>query len=45
MFRHLKQCITSNAETQVGPPQGVMLMRMLDAFYRSAACGRSVEVR
>ena len=45
LMRHFKECITGKAEPTVGANEGVVLMRMIDAMYRSAQTGKSVEVR
>jgi predicted dehydrogenase len=43
MIRHLRQCILGQAAPSVGPAEGVTLMRMVDALYKSAATGKSVH--
>ena len=45
MFRHFKQSISGESQPQIGPAQGVTLMTMIDAIYKSAASGKSVEVK
>ena len=45
MMRHFRQCIQGAAKPMVGPAEGVALMQMVDATYKSAETGRSVEVR
>jgi predicted dehydrogenase len=45
MMRHLKRCITAGEKPLVGPSEGATLMSILDALYRSAETGRSVEVK
>ena len=45
MMRHFRECIQGKAQPLVGPDAGVMLMSMVDAIYKSAATGRSVEIR
>jgi predicted dehydrogenase len=44
-MRHFKECIHGAAKPQVGGAEGTLLMQMIDAIYKSAASGRSVEVR
>jgi len=44
MMRHFRQCILGQAQPSVGRVEGVMLMRMVDAIYKSAAVGKSVGV-
>jgi predicted dehydrogenase len=45
LFRHFKQCIAGETQPQIGAAQGVILMRLIDAIYKSAASGKSVEVK
>jgi predicted dehydrogenase len=45
MMRHFKECILGKAQPIIGASEGVMLMQMLDAIYKSSASGRSVEIR
>ena len=45
MMRHLKRCVQAGERPLVGPPDGATLMAMIDAIYRSAEAGRSVEVK
>ena len=45
MMVHFRQCIQGKAAPLVGPEAGVALMAMVDAIYKSAATGKSVEVR
>jgi len=45
MMRHFKECIAGTSTPAVGPAQGVVLMAMIDAIYKSAASGKSVELR
>jgi predicted dehydrogenase len=44
MIRHFRQCILGQATPLVGPVDGVLLMRMMDAIYKSAANGKSVPL-
>ena len=45
MMRHLRECLLGRATPVLGPEQGVLLMQMTDAIYKSAATGRSVDVK
>ncbi len=45
MMRHFRECISGKAKPMVGPSEGVVLMQMIDAMYKSAETGRSVELR
>lgn len=45
MMRHLRECLLGRAAPAVGAEQGVTLMQIVDAIYKSAATGRSVDVR
>lgn len=45
MMRHLRECLLGRATPAVGAEQGVTLMQMVDAIYKSAASGKSVDVR
>lgn len=45
MMRHFKQCIQGAAQPTLGGPEAVVLMQMIDAIYKSAAAGKSVEVK
>ena len=45
LLRHFKQCVTAGTPAEVGPSQGVSLMSMVDAIYKSAGAGKSVEVK
>ncbi len=45
MMRHFKRCIQAGERPLVGPGEGVVLMSLVDAIYRSAETGRSVEVK
>lgn len=44
LMRHFKECITSKSTPLCGGPEGIALMQMIDAIYRSAAGGKSVNV-
>jgi predicted dehydrogenase len=43
MIRHFRQCILGQAKPSAGPAEGVTLMKMVDAIYKSAASGKSVN--
>jgi predicted dehydrogenase len=45
MMRHFKECIAGAATPVSGPSEGLVLMQMLDAIYKSAGSGKSVEIR
>jgi hypothetical protein len=45
LMRHLRDCLLGKATPAVGAEQGVVLMQMIDAIYKSAASGKSVDVR
>lgn len=45
MMRHFRECIQGKAQPLVGPDAGVALMAMVDAIYKSAGTGKSVELR
>jgi predicted dehydrogenase len=45
LMRHFKECMNGKAEPIIGAREGVMLMQMLDGIYKSAATGKSVEIR
>jgi predicted dehydrogenase len=45
LMRHFRECINGKSQPQIGASEGVMLMQMIDALYRSAETGKSVEVR
>jgi predicted dehydrogenase len=38
-YRHFFQCIREGRETESPPEQSVLVMRILDAIYASAASG------
>jgi predicted dehydrogenase len=44
-MRHFKDCIHGKAKPIIGAREGVMLMQMLDAIYKSSESGRSVEIK
>jgi predicted dehydrogenase len=45
LMRHFKECIHGKATPIIGAREGVQLMQMLDAIYKSATTGKSVEIR
>ncbi len=45
MMRHFKECIASKATPLIGANQGVELMLLVEAIYKSMELGKSVEVR
>lgn len=45
MMRHLRECLLGKATPIVGPEQGATLMAMVDAIYKSAGSGKSVDVK
>ena len=45
MMLHFRQCILGKAVPMAGPEAGVVTMQIVDAIYRSAGSGKSVEVR
>ena len=45
MMRHFRNCIVNAQSPTPGAADGVVLMRMIDAIYKSAASRKSVEVR
>lgn len=45
MMRHLKECMQGKTKALIGPAEGVILMQMIEAIYKSAGTGKSVEIR
>jgi predicted dehydrogenase len=45
MFRQFKEAILGKEPPAMGADQGIVLMRMIEALYRSAESGKSVEVK
>ena len=45
MMRHLRACIQDGTPPACGPAEGVALMQIIDALYKSAQSGKAVEVR
>lgn len=44
MARHFRDCILGKSQPLIGPAQGITLMQMIDALYRSIETGRSVQL-
>jgi predicted dehydrogenase len=44
LMRHFRDCIQGKATPTTGPTQAVVLMQMLDALYKSAGSGKSVNI-
>jgi predicted dehydrogenase len=44
MMRHFKECIQGTRQPMVGANEGIALMQMIDAIYKSAESGKSVEI-
>jgi predicted dehydrogenase len=45
MMRHFRDCILGKAKPFTGPREGVVVMQMLDAIYKSSETGKSVDIR
>lgn len=45
LMRHFKECIQGKATPIIGAQEGVQLMQMLDAIYKSSDTGKSVEIK
>jgi len=45
MFRQFKEAILGKEPPAMGADQGIVLMQMIEALYRSAESGKSVEVK
>ena len=45
LMRHFRECMAGKSQPSIGANQGLMLMQMIDAMYRSAETGKSVEVK
>ena len=45
MMRHFKECIVGGAKPRVGVAEAATLMQIIDAIYKSAQTGRSVDIR
>jgi predicted dehydrogenase len=44
LMRHFRECIAAGATPSVGGKEGVVLMQMIEAIYRSNESGKSVQV-
>jgi len=44
LMRHFRECILGKAKPLIGPADGVAIMEMIDAIYRSAETGKSVSL-
>ena len=44
MIRHFRECVLGKSGPTLGASQGVTLMRMLEAMYKSAESGKSVSI-
>ena len=44
MMRHFKDCIAGKATPMTGGPEGIAIMQMIEAVYRSNASGKSVQI-
>ncbi len=42
-MRHFRECILGKTAPVIGPAQGVTLMQMIDALYKSAQSGKSIQ--
>jgi len=45
LMRHFKECVLGKAKPIIGASEGVVLMQMVDAIYKSASSGKSVDIR
>jgi predicted dehydrogenase len=43
MLRQFRECILGKATPMVGADQGIVLMQMIEALYRSAESGKSIQ--
>jgi predicted dehydrogenase len=44
LMRHFRDCITASATPTLGGKEGVTLMQMIEAIYKSAETGKSVQI-
>jgi predicted dehydrogenase len=44
LLRHFRECILGRAQANTGPEQGIAIMRMIEALYKSAETGKSVTL-
>ena len=45
LMRHFRECVLGKAQPITGPAQGVQLMQMVEALYKSGETGKSVEIK
>ena len=45
LMRHLRACVHDGASPAAGPGEGLVLMQMIDAIYKSARTGKAAEIR
>ena len=45
MMRNFRACIAGTSKPAFGTGNGIMLMQMIEAIYKSASSGKSVEIR
>jgi predicted dehydrogenase len=45
LLRHFRECILGKARPIIGAAEGLQLMAMIDAIYKSGQTGRSVEIK
>src|SRR6185437_557060 len=45
MMRHFRQCITAGQTPSPSAEDGLVVMRMIDAIYKSIETGRSADVK
>jgi predicted dehydrogenase len=45
MMRHFRECILGRATPLVGPAEGLVMMSVVDAIYKSVGSGKSAEVK
>ncbi len=45
LMRHFKDCIQGKTPPLIGPREGVVLMQMIEAIYKSAQSGKSVQMK
>ena len=44
LMKHFKECIAGRAMAAPGGAEGIALMQMVEAIYKSSATGRSVQL-
>jgi predicted dehydrogenase len=44
LMRHFRACIHGDVSPMIGPKEGVELMEMIEAIYKSAETGKSVNL-